>query len=965
MHTLTLLALSLFTGTVTLTNYSIALESQVTDSVQPQTVTQLPTTDIENIAREITVRVNAGEDRGSGILIAKDNDTYIVITNTRVTDRGDTYTIQTPDGMEHQATLVNSPEQNDLAVLEFSSSNSYTIATVGNSDSITEGETVIAAGFPDSEERLLVTEGAISLITQKPLNKGYAIGFTNETVQGMSGGALLNSNGEVIAILGKGQDAILNTAYDYMDSTTPTDEEIAAYRKASFSIPIANIANLSPQLAQLVPGSNPDIAQQPETESTPAPKPEYTGIVKTVDDIAEQITVRIDNTEKDVNGSGVIVAKQGNTYYGLTAKHVLCTLPSVIKPECEPNGTHQIVTNDGATHQIDYQTVEANSAWLDIAIFSFKSSNNYAVADIDRSINSDRWTFVSGFPKQNTGGDGKPARLLTGGRLFKEENEDFTAKDTSSFSQNKDRGQNSLLYTNISYGGMSGGAILNSHGKLIGINTGAENEFYFDEDGDYEEYSLGFSIGESITNVFGYLQANDTRLKENWLRVSKNTAPELNREEVVTIITQLLTTEKPTDKNLVDWMNYGNQQWRYRRYDEAINAFNKAISIDPNFDRAYYAIGLVNYRIENYHKAVAALQQAVQINSSPYFYWRYLGSACEKLKQWSEAIAAYDKAIENNQSETNKDFVLYLERGNILREKSTLSDIVHKGKLYQKAIASYNEAVEINPFHPGVYYNRGLLYKEVKEYEQAIADFSKTIEINPNYNYGKAYRNRGEIYAELKQDQLAYADKDKASQILRRETITLFKNVDIGHEELKEYEQSIAKYNEAIALNPNDAEAYFNRGNVYQESSQYQLAINDYDRAIAIDSNHVKAYYNRGNIYKNLKEYDRAIADYDRVITFDLSHAGAYSNRGDIYKEKEQYKLAIADYDKAIAINPNGIGAYLGLGAIYRKSGNIEKAITNYQKARQLAIAQNNSLLVTLMDNLLKRLERQEQNIKN
>jgi S1-C subfamily serine protease len=48
----------------------------------------------------------------------------------------------------------------------------------------------------------------------------------------------------------------------------------------------------------------------------------HTGIVAQVDEIARQITVRI-NSSKNGNGSGVIFAKQGNTYSVLTASHVV------------------------------------------------------------------------------------------------------------------------------------------------------------------------------------------------------------------------------------------------------------------------------------------------------------------------------------------------------------------------------------------------------------------------------------------------------------------------------------------------------------------------------------------------------------------------------------------------------------------------------------------------------------------
>lgn len=61
------------------------------------------------------------------------------------------------------------------------------------------------------------------------------------------------------------------------------------------------------------------ITQLPEGTATS--KPEYTGIVQTVDNIAEQITVRIATAEIPSYGSGVIIAKDGNTYYVATVAH--------------------------------------------------------------------------------------------------------------------------------------------------------------------------------------------------------------------------------------------------------------------------------------------------------------------------------------------------------------------------------------------------------------------------------------------------------------------------------------------------------------------------------------------------------------------------------------------------------------------------------------------------------------------
>ena len=901
MLTKTLLALSLITGTVALTNYSRLEHIEIANLDSYQTIAQLPASDLETIASYVTVRVHVGEDRGSGILIAQDNDTYTVITNAHVTDRGETYSIQTNDGMKHEAILVNSnnTEQNDLAVLEFNSSNSYQVATVGNSDSITEGETVIAAGFPDGEEQLLVTEGAISLITEKPLNKGYAIGFTNETVQGMSGGALLNSNGEVVAILGKGKDAILDTAYDYMDGTTPTDDEIATFREVSFSIPIANIANLSPQLAALVPGSNPDIAQQPETESTPAPKPEYTGIVKTVDDIAEQITVRIATAEISSYGSGVMIAKDGNTYYVATAGHVV-----------DENGSYQIVTPDGATHELDNQTIEESDAY-DFAIFSFTSDKDYTVATIGNytvGANKGQIVFVSGFPKNKS-----PQRIITGGVVIEQVETSFATKDSYSLEDNG-RG---LLYTNLSYRGMSGGAVLDSEGRLVGINTGAENELY--SEGDHEEFSLGLSLGVPILDLLSFLESK-TPLNKEWLQKTNQPAVEVSESDFLNIEAQLLNVEQPNDDtNLVAWMNYGNQLWRYGRYSGAVDAFEKVIAIDPQFDQAYYTMGLAYWYRQDDPQAITALEKATQINPNPYFYWRYLGSSYFFLSQFDEAISAYEQAITNNP----EDFVLYVEQGNNYQ----------KAERYEEALTSYNKAVSLNPNHPWIYGNRGILYGEQGEVELALSDYNKAIQLNPEL--AKTYYNRGNLYDEQGEVGLALSDYNKAIQ-LNPDGASAYINRGNLYGEQGETELALSDYNKAIQLNPDDAGVYSNRGFLYYQQGEAELAFSDYNKAIQLNPELAEAYNNRGLLYDEQGEVGLALSDYNQAIQLNPDSASAYTNRGGLYKQQGEVELALSDYNKAIQLNPELAEAYTSRGVLYYQQGEVELAFSDYNQAIQL-----------------------------
>ena len=771
MLTKTLLALSLVAGsTFILNSYQPRFK---TSSNPQQIVTQLPQQEIETIARNITVKVRNAENEGSGILIAKDNDTYTVITNASLTD-GEIYTIQTPDGMEYEAIVTEDNPENDLAILEFTSNEQYQTATIGNSDSLTAGETVIAAGFSESKAELLVTEGKISLVTEKPLSKGYSIGFTNETVQGMSGGVLLNANGEVIGVLGKGKGAILDTAYDYADGTTPTDDEIATFREVAFSIPIQNIANLSPQLAQLVPGnSNPEIPQQPE----------YTGIVKTVDDIAQQITVRIATAEKPSYGSGVIIARDDDTYYVATVAHNF--------PEGESK-SYQIVTPNGESYELDIKTVEKSDAY-DFAIFSFTSEKDYTIATVGNytvAANDDQVVFTSGFP-----GMSASERFITGGKVREQIRTSFNTKDSSSFvSTTADRP--GLLYSNLSYKGMSGGAVLDSQGRLVGINVGAENELYYDESGNYEEFSLGFSLGIPFQDILNFLES-ETSLKTEWLQITKEPAAKVSESDYSSIQAYLLDAEPANDDaDLTAWMNYGNQLWRYEQYSEAVDAFEKVVSIDPNFDRGYYAIGLTYWDLGDLTQAATALAKATQINPNPYFYWRRLGHSYYQLERFDEAVLAYERAI----ALTSQDFVLYVELG----------DILYKTKRYDEAIASYDKALSLNPDHPWIYNNQGKLYYEQGEIQLALDNFNKAISLNPDH--ANAYYNRGKLYYEQGEIQLA-----------------------------------LDNFNKAISLNPNHTYAYSYQSLIYRQQGEIQLALDDYNSVISINPNDADAYYNRGS----------------------------------------------------------------------------------------------------------------------
>jgi tetratricopeptide (TPR) repeat protein len=79
---------------------------------------------------------------------------------------------------------------------------------------------------------------------------------------------------------------------------------------------------------------------------------------------------------------------------------------------------------------------------------------------------------------------------------------------------------------------------------------------------------------------------------------------------------------------------------------------------------------------------------------------------------------------------------------------------------------------------------------------------------------------------------------------------------------------AIAAYSQAIALDPQYAEAYNNRAYAYMMEEDYARALPDLDRAIQLRPTYIHALMNRGDIYNYDYAIDRqkAVADYDRII---------------------------------------------------------------------------------------------------
>ncbi|MEH2432865.1 MAG: tetratricopeptide repeat protein [Nostoc sp.] len=249
------------------------------------------------------------------------------------------------------------------------------------------------------------------------------------------------------------------------------------------------------------------------------------------------------------------------------------------------------------------------------------------------------------------------------------------------------------------------------------------------------------------------------------------------------------------------------------------------------------------------------------------------------------------------------------------------------------AIASYDQAIKLQPKFPEYWFNRGLTLFHLERFDEAIASYQTATELKPDFY--KAWYNRGRTLGELGYFEEAIASFDKAIEI-KPDYQEAWSSRGLALLKLGWLPEAISSYDHALHLEPEDQENWYYRGIALAVGEQFAEAIISYDKALEIHPEYHEVWIDRGVVLFNLGRWSEAIASWDKALSVQGDFYLAWYNRGIALDNLGRHQEAIASYQQTIAIKPDFHLAWYNQAVALFSLEQFGEAIACYDNALQI-----------------------------
>ena len=397
-------------------------------------------------------------------------------------------------------------------------------------------------------------------------------------------------------------------------------------------------------------------------------------------------------------------------------------------------------------------------------------------------------------------------------------------------------------------------------------------------------------------------------------------------------------------------MNYGLTQMARGKYDVALDYFQRALPLVPNYATLHINLGIVygalNQPAEAERYFTRALELAPDDSASSYYYARWLADQGRIAE--ARPLAARALALSPGYTDAAQ-LAAYLQSDDLYSSSINSSLTYYRAGEYEQSIQAAQAALAVKAESAVAYNNICAAYNALKQWDQAIEACGRALAIDPNFALAK---NNLAAAQEAKTTGLPSAPgkpQQPAAAQNAGDSWTAAINESLADYQAGDFQKSLDAAQQALAVKPDSAVAYNNLCAAYNALQQWDKAIEACGRALAIDPNFALAKNNLAAAQEARQsgaptpevtpQQPAAVADAGDPWAAAISESLAYYQAGD-------FPMSIDAAQKALAVKPDSAIAYNNICAAFNALKQWDKAIEACQQALALTpdyeLAKNN-----------------------
>lgn len=260
----------------------------------------------------------------------------------------------------------------------------------------------------------------------------------------------------------------------------------------------------------------------------------------------------------------------------------------------------------------------------------------------------------------------------------------------------------------------------------------------------------------------------------------------------------------------------------------------------------------------------------------------------------------------------------------------------HRQNQLERAMAAYETVLGLMPDHAGALHHVGIVAFQGGNFHIAAGFMRSAIAAAPTLpaprcDLGNAYKELGQTEAAVQAYGEALALDDNYLDAYFNRAITLY--------DMQRYEEALSDYQEIVARHPNDPAVLNNIGMILHRLGRHELALSSLEQALLIDGNYLHAHGNRCDVLEALQRFDAALEVCRRMIALAPHTGDGYVRLVSLQLRLGRLEQALADANAAITAVPNEPDCHFVRGHALYALERFAAAVDSYDNVLRLSPA--------------------------